>query len=104
MRHVGECVQHGAIVGRIGQHGDKGMVLGRGPATVRASAKNHAFVTVRTDPSDYGAVLDELAAHAGHVPYALRQELAAKGVARNAAFDVAGSYSYFRFPETIQIL
>ncbi|MGO9485565.1 MAG: bifunctional phosphoribosylaminoimidazolecarboxamide formyltransferase/IMP cyclohydrolase, partial [Rhodomicrobium sp.] len=31
-----------------------------GSALLRASAKNHAFVTVLTDPADYDAVLDEL--------------------------------------------
>ena len=31
-----------------------------GPAMVRSAAKNHAHVTVVTDPADYGTVLDEL--------------------------------------------
>src|SRR5476651_1192494 len=36
-----------------------------GPALIRASAKNHDFVTIVVDPSDYVAVLDELKAHKG---------------------------------------
>jgi phosphoribosylaminoimidazolecarboxamide formyltransferase/IMP cyclohydrolase len=35
-----------------------------GPAMVRAAAKNHASVTVIVDPTDYRALLDELAANA----------------------------------------
>ena len=33
-----------------------------GPALIRASAKNHDFVTVVVDPADYTSVLDELTA------------------------------------------
>ncbi|MFZ1772431.1 MAG: bifunctional phosphoribosylaminoimidazolecarboxamide formyltransferase/IMP cyclohydrolase [Rhizobiaceae bacterium] len=79
-----EVRRFGAPYGAIVENIDIG-----GPAMVRASAKNHAFVTVLTDPSDYGAVLDALAAHAGHVPYALRQQMAAKAFARTAAYDAA---------------
>ena len=31
-----------------------------GPAMTRAAAKNHAWVAIVTDPSQYDAVLDEL--------------------------------------------
>lgn len=79
-----EVRRFGAPYGAIVENIDIG-----GPAMVRASAKNHAFVTVLTDPSDYGAVLDALAAHDGHVPYALRQQMAAKAFARTAAYDAA---------------
>lgn len=79
-----EVRRSGAPYGAIVENIDIG-----GPAMVRASAKNHAFVTVLTDPSDYGAVLDALAAHDGHVPYALRQQMAAKAFARTAAYDAA---------------
>ena len=79
-----EVRRSGAPYGAIVENIDIG-----GPAMVRASAKNHAFVTLLTDPSDYGAVLDALAAHDGHVPYALRQQMAAKAFARTAAYDAA---------------
>jgi phosphoribosylaminoimidazolecarboxamide formyltransferase/IMP cyclohydrolase len=58
-----------------------------GPAMIRASAKNHAYVTVVTDPADYPALLEELAD--GSTSYAFRQRLAAKAYARTAAYDAA---------------
>jgi phosphoribosylaminoimidazolecarboxamide formyltransferase/IMP cyclohydrolase len=48
-----------------------------GPAMIRASAKNHAYVTTLTDPGDYG----------GKTAYAFRQRMAAKAYARTAAYD-----------------
>lgn len=62
-----------------------------GPAMIRASAKNHAYVTTLTDPEDYQRVLDALASHDGAVPLRLRQELAALAFARTAAYDAAVS-------------
>ncbi|MCJ7994573.1 bifunctional phosphoribosylaminoimidazolecarboxamide formyltransferase/IMP cyclohydrolase [Rhizobium cremeum] len=58
-----------------------------GPAMIRASAKNHAYVTVLTDPSDYTTLLDALHADDGHISYAARQKFAAKAFARTAAYD-----------------
>jgi phosphoribosylaminoimidazolecarboxamide formyltransferase / IMP cyclohydrolase len=60
-----------------------------GPAMIRAAAKNHADVTVIVEPSDYGKVLGEMAAHSGMVSFELRQKLAAKAYARTAAYDAA---------------
>ena len=60
-----------------------------GPALLRAAAKNHAFVTVLCDPADYGAVLEELAAHEGATTLALRAKLAAAAYAHTAAYDAA---------------
>jgi phosphoribosylaminoimidazolecarboxamide formyltransferase / IMP cyclohydrolase len=60
-----------------------------GPALIRASAKNHDFVTVVVDPADYKPLLDELAAHQGSTTLALRRKLAAKAYARTAAYDSA---------------
>ncbi|OCW57446.1 bifunctional phosphoribosylaminoimidazolecarboxamide formyltransferase/IMP cyclohydrolase [Hoeflea olei] len=62
-----------------------------GPAMIRAAAKNHAYVTVVTDPDDYDRVLEALAANDGSVPVALRRELAALAFARTAAYDAAVS-------------
>jgi phosphoribosylaminoimidazolecarboxamide formyltransferase/IMP cyclohydrolase len=59
-----------------------------GPALIRAAAKNHDFVTVLTDPSQYDAVLAELAAHAG-TTLALRRRLAFEAYACTAAYDAA---------------
>ncbi|WP_296099093.1 bifunctional phosphoribosylaminoimidazolecarboxamide formyltransferase/IMP cyclohydrolase [uncultured Agrobacterium sp.] len=58
-----------------------------GPAMIRASAKNHAYVTVVTDPSDYPELLEALQTDDGHTSYALRQRFAAKAYARTAAYD-----------------
>ncbi len=60
-----------------------------GPAMVRASAKNHAYVTIVTDPADYGRLIGTLAENDGATPYRFRQELAAKAYARTAAYDAA---------------
>jgi phosphoribosylaminoimidazolecarboxamide formyltransferase/IMP cyclohydrolase len=60
-----------------------------GPAMIRASAKNHAYVTIITDPSDYPALIDTLKAQNGETPYSFRQRLAAKAYARTAAYDTA---------------
>jgi phosphoribosylaminoimidazolecarboxamide formyltransferase/IMP cyclohydrolase len=57
-----------------------------GPAMIRASAKNHAYVTVLTDPSDYPALIAQLETD-GAVPYAFRQRMAQKAYARTAAYD-----------------
>ncbi len=60
-----------------------------GPALIRASAKNHDFVTVVVDPADYPSVLDEMKAHNGATTLGLRQKLAAKAYARTASYDSA---------------
>ncbi|EPE96057.1 bifunctional phosphoribosylaminoimidazolecarboxamide formyltransferase/IMP cyclohydrolase [Rhizobium grahamii] len=58
-----------------------------GPAMIRASAKNHAYVTILTDPADYSELLEQLASDAGQTSYAFRQRMAAKAFARTAAYD-----------------
>ena len=60
-----------------------------GPAMVRASAKNHAYVAVVTDPEDYAAVLNALEMNFGSLSLEFRQKLAAKAFARTAAYDAA---------------
>ena len=60
-----------------------------GPAMVRASAKNHAYVATVTDPSDYALVLEAMDENAGSLSYQFRQRLAAKAFARTAAYDAA---------------
>ncbi len=59
-----------------------------GPALIRAAAKNHDFVTVLTEPEQYAAVLEELAAQGG-TSLALRRRLAGEAYARTAAYDSA---------------
>lgn len=60
-----------------------------GPAMVRSAAKNHAFVAIVTDPADYVAVAEELAANNGATTFALRKTLAARAYAHTAAYDSA---------------
>jgi len=60
-----------------------------GPAMIRAAAKNHAFVTVVTDPADYAAVEAAMETHGGAVPEDLNRRLAAAAYARTAAYDSA---------------
>jgi phosphoribosylaminoimidazolecarboxamide formyltransferase/IMP cyclohydrolase len=60
-----------------------------GPAMIRASAKNHAYVTILTDPSDYPALLESLRANEGCTSYDYRKRQAAKAYARTAAYDAA---------------
>jgi phosphoribosylaminoimidazolecarboxamide formyltransferase/IMP cyclohydrolase len=59
-----------------------------GPAMIRASAKNHAYVTVLTDPADYPEFVSMLKAE-GAVSYRFRQAMAQKAYARTAAYDTA---------------
>ncbi|MBY5366296.1 bifunctional phosphoribosylaminoimidazolecarboxamide formyltransferase/IMP cyclohydrolase [Rhizobium laguerreae] len=58
-----------------------------GPAMIRASAKNHAYVTTLIDPADYAELLEQLSADDGKTAYAFRQRMAAKAYARTAAYD-----------------
>lgn len=58
-----------------------------GPAMIRAAAKNHRFVTVVTDPLDYAALTDQLAAHDGATSGTFRMTMAAQAYARTAAYD-----------------
>jgi phosphoribosylaminoimidazolecarboxamide formyltransferase / IMP cyclohydrolase len=59
-----------------------------GPAMIRASAKNHAYVAVVVDPGQYGSVLDEIRA-TGAVSLATRTGLAREAFAHTAAYDAA---------------
>ena len=59
-----------------------------GPAMLRAAAKNHEFVTVACDPSDYQKIAAEID-EKGETSLATRQMLAAKTFARTAAYDAA---------------
>jgi phosphoribosylaminoimidazolecarboxamide formyltransferase/IMP cyclohydrolase len=77
-----------------------------GPSMVRSAAKNHAHVTIVTDPADYAAVLAELDANGGSTSLELRKKLAAKAFALTAAYDSTISQWFAfadqgeRWPET----
>jgi phosphoribosylaminoimidazolecarboxamide formyltransferase / IMP cyclohydrolase len=67
-----------------------------GPSMVRSAAKNHGFVTILTDPADYSALLEEMAAHDGGTSAEFRIRMAGKAYARTAAYDAAIA-SWFAF-------
>ena len=59
-----------------------------GPAMVRSSAKNHAYVTVVVDPADYGMIASEMES-GGAVSFDVRKRLAVKAFSHTAAYDSA---------------
>ncbi len=67
-----------------------------GPAMLRSAAKNHEFVTVVTDPTDYAEVAAQITT-TGATTLALRRRLAAKVYARTAAYDAAIAVQLPRF-------
>ena len=69
-----------------------------GPSMVRSAAKNHAFVTIVTDPADYAELLAELDANEGATSLAFRKRLAAKAYALTAEYDSLIS-SWFAFAD-----
>ncbi len=60
-----------------------------GPTLLRAAAKNHAAVTVVSDPDDYARVREAMAASGGAVDDALRFDLAVKAFEHTARYDGA---------------
>lgn len=60
-----------------------------GPSMIRSASKNHQFVTVVTDVSQYDRVSTDLDTNKGATSLALRKQLAAAAFARTAAYDTA---------------
>ncbi len=58
-----------------------------GPAMVRASAKNHAHVTIITEPSDYERVQAEMEANSNCIQPKTRLSLAVKAFEHTARYD-----------------
>ncbi|MGZ3272082.1 MAG: bifunctional phosphoribosylaminoimidazolecarboxamide formyltransferase/IMP cyclohydrolase, partial [Croceibacterium sp.] len=73
-----------------------------GPSMVRSAAKNHRYVTIVTDPADYDALYDELAAHDGATTLEFRKKMAAKAFAATAAYDAMIS-QWFAFADQQQM-
>lgn len=59
-----------------------------GPTMIRSSAKNHRFVTIVVEPSDYLMVMDEIRSKGG-VSESIRNFLAVKAFAHTAEYDAA---------------
>ncbi len=60
-----------------------------GPAMLRSAAKNYRSVTIATDPSDYGEILECLAKNDGATTLKLRERLAVKVFMRTSTYDSA---------------
>ena len=58
-----------------------------GPTMVRSAAKNHRYVSVVTDPSQYNLILDEMRANNAQISFRLRQRLARQAFAYTAHYD-----------------
>ncbi|MBN8831908.1 MAG: bifunctional phosphoribosylaminoimidazolecarboxamide formyltransferase/IMP cyclohydrolase [Sphingomonadales bacterium] len=69
-----------------------------GPSMVRSAAKNHASVTIVTDPADYARLIEEMDAKAGATSYDFRRLCAAKAYAATAEYD-AMIASWFAFAD-----
>ena len=69
-----------------------------GPAMIRSAAKNHAYVTIVSDPADYAVLLDELAENDGATTLEFRKRMAAKAFAATAAYDAMIS-QWFAFAD-----
>ncbi len=72
-----------------------------GPSMVRSSAKNHAFVTIITDPADYPALIAELEESDGATRLPFRKLMAARAFAATAAYDAMIS-QWFAFADQQQ--
>ncbi len=79
-----------------------------GPSLIRAASKNHAFVTVATDPEQYAEILDQVTANGSTAPE-LRRRLAQAAFARTAVYDraiatyLAGTLEHEAFPGTLTL-
>ncbi len=78
-----------------------------GPSMVRSAAKNHDFVTIVTDPSDYDVLVAEMEEQSGATTMAFRRAMAAKAYAATAAYDsmIANWFAFAdqgeMFPQTL---
>ena len=72
-----------------------------GPSMVRSAAKNHAFVTIVTDPADYPALIAEIERTEGGTGFTFRRAMAAKAYAQTAAYDsaISGWFASVDVPE-----
>ncbi len=73
-----------------------------GPSMVRSAAKNHAAVTILTDPADYARLVEEMDAKGGATSYDFRRLCAAKAYAATAEYD-AMIASWFAFADQGQM-
>lgn len=60
-----------------------------GPSMIRSGAKNHASVTVVTEPAQYAELIAELESNDGATSFELRRRFAIDAFRRTAAYDAA---------------
>ena len=78
-----------------------------GPAMIRASAKNHAWVSIVVDPNDYTELLSLLQTHQGQITQPFREKSALKAFSHTAAYDatiaryLGQHYAPSEFPQTL---
>lgn len=60
-----------------------------GPTLVRAAAKNHAYLTILSNPAQYGSYLEAMRSHQGTVPLEFRQACARAAFWHTASYDQA---------------
>ncbi len=75
-----------------------------GSALIRAAAKNHAHVTVLTNPADYAPLMEEWRLSEGSLSMNTRKKLAGKAFALSGAYDSAISHSILGDDEAPEIL
>jgi phosphoribosylaminoimidazolecarboxamide formyltransferase / IMP cyclohydrolase len=81
-----------------------------GPSMVRSAAKNHAFVTIVTDPAGYAGLLAELEETGGATRLEFRKLMAARAFAATASYDAMISQWFAfadqqqLFPETLAVI
>ncbi len=79
-----------------------------GPSMIRSAAKNHKFVTVVTQPGQYGKVIDEMQKNGGAVSEALRSDFARVAFGLTASYDAAiskylNARAGLQYPERVSI-
>lgn len=81
-----------------------------GPSMVRSAAKNHAYVTILTDPADYPGLLTELEETGGATRLEFRKLMASRAFSATAAYDAMISQWFAfadqqqLFPETLAVM
>ena len=58
-----------------------------GPSMIRSAAKNHEFVTIVTDPSDYNKLLHEMKINSGETSLNFRRSMAVKAFETTTKYD-----------------
>jgi phosphoribosylaminoimidazolecarboxamide formyltransferase/IMP cyclohydrolase len=79
-----------------------------GPSMLRSAAKNHKYVTVVTDPSQYEKVIEEMEKNKGAVSEQTRSDFARIAFSLTASYDAAisrylNSRANIEFPERVSI-